>query len=224
MSEDQKLIFKAIPKIIDEIEAVTKKKSLEGGVKYAFRRIDDFMNALNPMLGKHKVTLLPEVLDVTRGQVDTNSGGKMNTVQIKARYTLFAEDGSCVSGITIGEGFDSGDKASGKAQSNALKYFIMPTFMVPTEDIDDTDNDASPELEQKPRLTVNYADLSSFVMPYGNKEVKGKKLSDIKPEALSAACQYFVNKAKEDKKEIQGDMKVTLEACSKWLQQLKEVK
>lgn len=150
------LIYKAIPSIIKDIEAVKKKKSEEtyGSVKYAYRRIDDFMNALNPLLGKNEVTLVPEVLDVERGTVDTKSGGIMNTVKIKVRYSLYASDGSFVSGTVIGEGFDSGDKASGKAQSNALKYFIMPTFMVPTEDIDDTDGHEHEELSQKEKQAL----------------------------------------------------------------------
>lgn len=93
-----------------------------------------------------------------------------------------------------------------------------------SQNLDGSDRPEQKSAAKESKIVVNYADLSNFVMPYGNKEVKGKKLSDIKPEALSAACQYFVNKAKEDKKEIQGDMKVTLEACSKWLQQFKETK
>lgn len=153
------LIYEKIPKIIKDIEAVKKKKSEEQGygtVSYAYRRIDDFMNALNPLLGENGVTLVPEVLEVKRSVIETSKGGKMNTVEIKAKYTLFATDGSFIQGVTIGEGFDSGDKASGKAQSNALKYFIMPTFMVPTDDIDDTDgHDHGDMIANKQPLKTN---------------------------------------------------------------------
>ena len=52
---------------------------------------------------------------------------------------MYAPDGSNVSGTLIGEGMDSGDKASNKAMSIAMKYFCFQTFMIPTEEMKDPD-------------------------------------------------------------------------------------
>ena len=190
---ENKKVYESISNIINEIEAVKKKSpddpNAYGSVKYSYRRIDDFMNALSPLMGKHGLTLLPEVLEVDRSIAQTKNGGTMNYVKIKSKYTLYAKDGSFISGITIGEAFDSGDKASGKAQSNALKYFIMPTFMVPTEDIDDTDgHDVELEKQQvktttkqtppiKPPLKNLVPQSNEYILKFG--KVKGKTLSQL---------------------------------------------
>jgi hypothetical protein len=61
-------------------------------------------------------------------------------------YDFFAEDGSKVTvGPIPAEGLDSGDKATNKALSAALKYALIQTFSVPTEDMAEADLD-SPEI------------------------------------------------------------------------------
>lgn len=150
---DQVKIYSAIPAIIKEIEAVTKKKNPDSNVKYAYRRIDDFMNALNPMLATHKAFIMPEVISHDMKDFTTSNGAKMLHVIMTIKYTIFAEDGSHVSAIMVGEAFDSGDKASNKAQSVALKYLLAQVFMVPTEDLqdpDDTDHNQPPKAPVKP--------------------------------------------------------------------------
>jgi len=148
-------IYSVIPAIIADIDAVKKKFSesqAQGAVKYAYRRIDDFLNALNPLLGKHKAFILPQVESNQRYEIQTSSGGRMNSVVLKMRFMIFADDGSYVEASTIGEGFDSGDKASNKAMAVALKYAVMQIFMVPTEDIadpDDTDPDELAKLQSQ---------------------------------------------------------------------------
>jgi len=138
--ETGRMIFEAIPAIINDIESIKKTKKENTAIKYAYRGIDEFMNALNPLLGKHCVTIVPDILKNEREVYSNANGTRMTNVVMHIKYTLTAKDGSFTSGSTIGEAFDSGDKASNKAMSIALKYFIMQVFMVPTEDIDDPDN------------------------------------------------------------------------------------
>jgi hypothetical protein len=62
------------------------------------------------------------------------------------KYHFYAEDGSTVSvGPVPAEGLDSGDKATNKALSAALKYALIQTFSIPTEDMAEADLD-SPEI------------------------------------------------------------------------------
>lgn len=217
------LIYKAIPAIIKDIEAVKKKKSDEfnGSVKYAYRRIDDFMNALNPLLGKNEVTLVPEVLEVDRGYVETKSGGSMNTVKIKIKYTLYAGDGSSISGTTIGEGFDPGDKASGKAQSNALKYFIMPTFMVPTEDIDDTDGHEHEEIKSKTIAQKHTTHSNEYIINLGDKNrMTGTKLSDHKPDWIQKNIDSTIKWHKDNNKTPHKNTQEFLDKATEYLKSL----
>ena len=61
-------------------------------------------------------------------------------------YDFYAEDGSKVTvGPIPAEGLDSGDKATNKALSAALKYALIQTFSIPTEDMAEADLD-SPEI------------------------------------------------------------------------------
>ncbi len=55
------------------------------------------------------------------------------------RFT--AEDGSFVEFPVGGEAQDSGDKATNKAASAALKYAIMQTFLIPTAEVKDSEAD-----------------------------------------------------------------------------------
>jgi hypothetical protein len=56
------------------------------------------------------------------------------------KFTAYAEDGSSVESVTIGEAMDSGDKSMNKAMSTAYKYALMQIFCIPTEEDKDTEN------------------------------------------------------------------------------------
>ena len=104
-------IFQAIPAIMGEINAVGKnKKNLQQGFMY--RGIDDVMNAINPALVHHKVFIVPEILEQSREERQTNKGANLIYSICKMRFRFCAEDGSSVEAVTIGEGMDSGDKAT----------------------------------------------------------------------------------------------------------------
>lgn len=136
-------IFKQMSEVMKDIGSVSKdQKNVAQGFK--FRGIDQFVNSLYPALTKNGVFMAPrcvreehELKDVTR------SSGKTGTdkhVTIMMEYDFFAEDGSKVTvGPIPAEGLDSGDKATNKALSAALKYALIQTFSIPTEDMAEAD-------------------------------------------------------------------------------------
>ena len=89
-----------------------------------YRGVDDVMNALNPAFIKHKLFMVPEVMEQSRERRTTGKGGELIYSVCKVRYTFFAEDGSSVHAVVIGEGMDSGDKASNKAMAVAFKNAV----------------------------------------------------------------------------------------------------
>ena len=132
------MIFGLIGQAIREIGAVGKdSKNAQQGFMY--RGIDAVMNALNPVMGKLGLFLCPEVLEQTREERQGRNGGTLLYSILKMRYTLYAPDGSNVSCVVIGEGMDSGDKASNKAMSVAMKYAAFQLFCIPTEEMVDPD-------------------------------------------------------------------------------------
>lgn len=151
------LIFKKMSEVMKDVKAVTKdQKNVAQGFK--FRGIDQFVNALYPALTKHGVFMAPrathfahELKDVVRSNGKT---GVDKHVSIQMEYDFYAEDGSKVTvGPIPAEGLDSGDKATNKALSAALKYALIQTFSVPTEDMAEADLD-SPEIGYSKTVTT----------------------------------------------------------------------
>ena len=141
-------IFQAIPAIMGEINAVGKnKKNLQQGFMY--RGIDDVMNAINPALVHHKVFIVPEILEQSREERQTNKGANLIYSICKMRFRFCAEDGSSIEAVTIGEGMDSGDKATNKAMAIAFKYACFQVFCIPTEEISDPDAESHTGVQAK---------------------------------------------------------------------------
>lgn len=131
-------IYQSIISVMEDVGAIGKeKKNQTQGFMY--RGIDDVMNALNPAFIKHKVFAVTQVLDQQREERTTAKGGMLIYSICKVKYTFYAEDGSNVEVITIGEGMDSGDKATNKAMAIAFKYACFQLFCIPTEEMTDPD-------------------------------------------------------------------------------------
>lgn len=147
-SSGSSLIYKKMSQVMAEIGHIGKdQKNTAQGFK--FRGVDQFVNALYPALTKHGVFLAPRCVGRTEEIKDVErSNGKKGVdkhVSLLMEYDFFAEDGSKVTiGPVPSEGLDSGDKATNKALSAALKYALIQTFSIPTEDMEEADKD-SPE-------------------------------------------------------------------------------
>ena len=136
-------IYESIAAIMQEGYVISKdKKSQQQGFRY--RGIDDVMNTFQPLLSKYKVFCVPEVMAREREERRTNKGTALIYSVLTIRYTFYAEDGTSVSSVVIGEGMDSGDKASNKAMAIAMKYAMFQVFCIPTEEMPDPDAETPP--------------------------------------------------------------------------------
>lgn len=103
---------------------------------YNFRGIEAAMNDLSPILIKHKVTITPTYTDFSVAWSESKSGTKLRFVTLKGLFKFTAEDGSFVVAEAFGEGMDSSDKATTKAQSVAYRTALFQNFVVPTMALD----------------------------------------------------------------------------------------
>lgn len=149
MSEAPK-IYAAISAAMGDINPVGKD-NYNAQQKFKYRGIDDVMNALYPVLCRHGLFIVPEVLEHTREERAARSGGNLIYSIIKMRYTMYATDGSSVSAVVIGEGMDSADKSSNKAMAVAMKYALFQLFCIPTEDMANDDPDGHSPPDSKPQ-------------------------------------------------------------------------
>lgn len=152
------LIHKKMSEVMKEVGHIAKAQTnTQQGFK--FRGIDQFVNALYPALTKHGVFMSPRATLFTQELKEVvRSSGKAGVdkhVAIMMEYDFWAEDGSKVTvGPIPAEGLDSGDKATNKALSAALKYALIQTFSIPTVDMAEADLE-SPELGSSKNITKN---------------------------------------------------------------------
>ena len=144
-------IYETITKILEETPVISKdKKNAQQG--FAYRGIDDVMNTFNPLFAKYHLFIVPEVLEQTREERQTSKGGNLIYSICKVKYKFYAEDGTYIEAIVIGEGMDSGDKATNKAMAIAMKYALFQVFCIPTQD--DPDSTTPPETTPDPKVQL----------------------------------------------------------------------
>ena len=107
---------------------------------YAFRGIDDLYNALSRALARHRLCIMPQILERSVAERRGTAGELLSHVTVKAAFVFVAvEDGSTHTVETYGEAIDASDKATAKAISAAYKYACLQTFCIPTEGDHDAD-------------------------------------------------------------------------------------
>ena len=143
---EEKMIYKAMLNIMRDVDAIKKeKKNQQQG--FMFRGIDDMMNSLHGLFAKHGVFIIPIVESYDVKERPTKSGAINYFTHAVITFNFTAQDGSFISIKNVGEAMDSGDKGMNKAMSIALKYALMQTFLIPTEDIADPDAEVAEETE-----------------------------------------------------------------------------
>ena len=137
-------IYESITKVMSESIAIGKD-SYNKQQNFKYRGIDAVMNTFYPLFSKHKIFIVPEVLEQTREERTTKNGGNLIYSILKVKYTFYAEDGTSISATVMGEGMDSADKSGNKAMSVAFKYAMFQVFCIPTEEMRDPDAESFEE-------------------------------------------------------------------------------
>ena len=131
-------IYKQICEIQKKIDSIGKnEKNQHQG--FNFRGIDTVYNSLHSLLSEFEVFCTSEILDERSEERNTARGGILIYRILKIKYRFYSSDGSFVETVVIGEGMDSGDKASNKAMAIAHKYALLQMFTVPTAEQKDPD-------------------------------------------------------------------------------------
>jgi hypothetical protein len=182
-------IFKALNAVKRDLGAVSKDNTMKGGsFSYKYRSIDDVLNKLHPILVEHGVVgPVPNV-------IERNQNGK-KTVIISG-FTFFHTDGSSVTGATVGEGDDPGDKGANKASTGALKTFLTQTLAIPF-DTDDPDNypsqtSSSTPTADRPKAAAPKPAVGTESTPAGGGGSLTSTPSSAANEKLCGTCSYAI--------------------------------
>lgn len=121
-------LHKAILCVMKEIGYVQKEGKVEfGKTKYNYAGEADLIRAIRPIMIENNLDMYPS------GISDINIVG--SKVVAKYEFTMVhVESGESMVICALGEGMDSGDKASYKAATGALKYALRQTFIIETGD------------------------------------------------------------------------------------------
>lgn len=171
-------ILKQLPLAAKQIGAIGKdKQNVQQGYKY--RGIEDVMNAVHPAFIENGIICVSKVLDQKREERQTQKGGTLLYSILQVEFTFYADDGSSVQCVTVGEGMDSGDKASNKAMSAALKYALTQTCMIPFECIDSETDDHEVKVEtKKPKPNMTQKQWADACLKFRNGEITIAKMQE----------------------------------------------
>jgi hypothetical protein len=132
----------SVPAVLVGLLGVAKALAAEGIGKdqnnkaqgFKFRGVDDVMGALSPLLVANNLLLLPEALELVSSTYPGKEGKTQFRAVVKLKLTIVsAVDGSRETVTMYGEGADSADKSTGKANSYAFKDAMLKAFCVPIQ-------------------------------------------------------------------------------------------
>lgn len=143
---------------------------------FKFRGIDQVMNTLAPILVRHGLLILPRFENRTVDQRVTKAGGTMFNVTVTGTFRFVsALDGSEETIVTVGEGQDTGDKATNKAMAIAYKYAVFQGFCIPLEATEDPDSVISEESAPDPTR----GSLADLVEEFKLRSVEAASLKEL---------------------------------------------
>ena len=128
-------IYAALSAVMTDVLAV-RKTGRNTDQNYSFRGVDAVVNAVGPVLRKHHVLLLPELLDVSYRDVRTSRDKPAREVTVRVRYTFIGPAGDKVEVTVPGESMDNGDKGTAKAMSVAYRIALLQALCIPTDEPD----------------------------------------------------------------------------------------
>ena len=207
----QPLIYERISKIMAEMPAIGKDAENKAQ-HFKYRSIDAIMDVVHGLLAQHNVFYTPHVASQDRQILDRMKEGvvvgKTVIVALSIEYKVYcSEDRSEITvGPIIGEAMDTGDKASAKAMTMALKTMLLQLFCIPVLNAYDPDGNGSP----KP-ATQNKSKAKDLLKPEegngnGKQDIAAKKkfrqvVEDLAGEAfepivLKVLCEDVMEMAK----------------------------
>lgn len=121
--------------VMHEVQGVGKneRNSAQG---FNFRGIDAVINKVGPALRKAGGFILPEVKESEHSIALTAKGSQVNVVHLVVQFGIYGLDGEAIVGTVAAEAMDSGDKATAKAMSVALRTFLLQVLALPTDEPD----------------------------------------------------------------------------------------
>lgn len=128
-------VVEALAAVMEDVRAVGKgdRNQSQG---WSFRGVDSVVNAVAPALRRHRVVVVPDTERHEITEAVTSSGKPMRFAAVTVRYTFHGPAGDTITARVSAEAGDTGDKATAKAHSVALRTALLQALMLPTDEPD----------------------------------------------------------------------------------------
>jgi hypothetical protein len=176
------------------IGVVEKRERNNTGKGFNFRGIDTVVNATSPEFREHGIIVVPETLERVYEQIEVGAekvgdNGQsyrtvMGHVMLRVRYTFYGPAGDSIAATVDSEAFDSGDKATAKAMSVALRTALLQVLMLPTDEVDPDaqsfERAPAPAAKSYGSSSTTPSDSDDFKLPFDvGSHLKGETLREI---------------------------------------------
>lgn len=216
----EKNLYQRIIAVMAEVDTVYKnaKVNVTKTASYSAVLHDDVTKLIHPQAVKHGIVLLPSMGDTQYERHEFTDGygnpKVSHVIKTWAHVKLINADNPTEqeSLSAFAYAFDSGDKASGKAFSMAVKYCMLKAFMLESAD---NEEDRNPAIDQAPQRGGVAAKPAEFVCTVG--KYKGYRVSDIDRQDLIGYCQFIMGKG-----DVNGAMKDFIDNARVYIAATKE--
>jgi len=144
-------LFGKLSRIMGNLGGIEKRGQADrrmGG--YRFAQYEDVAAAVRARLAEENVAFLATVDGASREEITTSRGNTMVSVVLDLSFTFVDGDSGAMAICTWkGEANDTSDKATSKAVTLGLKYFLLRGFMLSTEGEMDPDAVNHPRASQR---------------------------------------------------------------------------
>jgi hypothetical protein len=188
-------VHAAWSRVMGEVLYIAKADATTTGNRYNYRGVDRVVDSVAPMLRKHGIIVMPVNVRAEYTVIETKNGAAMNYCRATVSFAIIGPRGDALSaphpetgimgvllGEAIGEGFDSGDKSSMKAQSVAYREFLIKALAIPVS---------------RPQADPEHGDQHEIAGP--KRRTPAQYAADILSEETS------INKLSQIQQELYGD-------------------
>lgn len=140
-------LYRKIAAVAGAIDRVGKD-GYNPQLKYKYATPATIMEAVKPLLAEHRLAIVPMINAVIKEPTGskTQSGAEKVITRVEMSYVILdGETGESLSCAWVGEGEDWSDKGIAKAQTIALRTFLIQLFQIPSGD-----EEIDPDAAQKP--------------------------------------------------------------------------
>lgn len=163
-------VVEALAAVMADLPAIGKDQRAspqQGG--YAYRGIEQVTMHVQPLLAKHKVVLVPRVVEHEIVEVVVN-GKPWTDTRLLIEYTIYGPGGvsDTIAGPRIyAIGRDNSDKGSNKAMTQAYKYALLQLLCVSdsADDADGTTHQVSGAVARSPQLPAGEGEVPTVASP-----------------------------------------------------------